>query len=103
MIERGLELASSVILDIGNHILAGVYGISVDEYEEILEKLCEKAMISAALYQELRGLGGFRNILVHGYLRLSPELVYKHFQKALSTFPKFMAEIENWLEKHSES
>jgi len=43
-----------------------VYGISVDEYEEILEKLYEKAVISAALYQELRGLGGFRNILVHG-------------------------------------
>jgi len=103
MIERGLELASSAILDIGNHILAGMYGISVDEYEEILEKLCEKAVISAALYQELRGLGGFRNILVHGYLKLNPELVYKHFKKAVSTFPKFIAEIENWLEKQGGS
>jgi uncharacterized protein YutE (UPF0331/DUF86 family) len=27
-IERGLEVASSLILDIGNHILAGVFQIS---------------------------------------------------------------------------
>jgi len=98
IIERGLELASSVIFDIGNHILAGVYRTSVEEYEQILEKLCEKGVISKGLYEELQGLGGFRNILVHGYLRLDPELVYQHFKKALRTFPGFIAEIERWLE-----
>ncbi|MDI3525783.1 MAG: hypothetical protein PWP42_1033 [Candidatus Atribacteria bacterium] len=35
IIERGLELASSAIFDIGNHILAGVYRTSVEEYEQI--------------------------------------------------------------------
>jgi len=97
IIERGLELGSSAILDIGNHVLAGAFQISVEEYEQILERLREKGVISPDLHSELRGLGGFRNILVHGYLTLNPDLVYEHYRRALRSFPRFIAEIERWL------
>lgn len=97
IVERGLEVASSAILDLGNHILAGKFLIPVEKYEQILQKLLEKQVISSELYAELRGLGGFRNILVHGYLSINPELVYLHFRRALTTFPMFIAEIERWL------
>ncbi len=100
IIERGLQLAASLILDIGNHILAGVFQISVDEYEKILEKLNEKRVISDDLYGEIKGLGGFRNILVHGYLDLDLDLVYVHYQNGLRVFPRFIAEIEAWLQNH---
>lgn len=102
IIERGLEIASSAILDIGNHILAGVYRTPVEEYEQILEKLQEKRVISKDLYEELRGLEGFRNILVHGYLSLDLELVYEQYKKALKSFPRFIAEIKRWLEGYDE-
>jgi len=65
MIERGLEVASSIILDVGNHILSGFYKVSVEEYEQILQQLTSKNVISRELFDELSGLGGFRNILVH--------------------------------------
>jgi len=100
IIERGLELAASLILDIGNHILAGIFQTSVDEYEKILEKLNEKRVLSDELYRELRGLGGFRNILVHGYLDLDLDLVYAHYQRGLRVFPQFIAEIETWLREY---
>ncbi len=100
IIERGLEISSSAILDIGNHILSGVYQTAVEEYEQILKKLQEKQVISKNLYEELRGLGRFRNLLVHGYLSLNTELVYEHYRKALVSFPKFIAEIAGWLEKY---
>ncbi|MGQ9608958.1 MAG: type VII toxin-antitoxin system HepT family RNase toxin [bacterium] len=96
--ERGLEIGASTILDIGNHILSGAYQISVDEYEQILKRLREKQVISKELYNELRGLEGFRNILVRGYLALSAELVYEHYRRALDSFPMFIAEIAIWLE-----
>lgn len=102
IVERGLELGSSMILDIGNHILAGVYRTVAEEYEEILEKLGEKRVISEGLYEELRGLGGFRNILVHGYLSLNPDLVYQHYKKALGSFPRFISEIEEWLARYEQ-
>ena len=42
IIERGVEIGASTVLDIGNHILGGVYCVAVEEYEEILEKLKAK-------------------------------------------------------------
>ncbi len=98
MIERGLEVASSIIFDVGNHILSGFYKVSVEEYEQILQQLSAKKVISRELFDELSGLGGFRNILVHDYLRLDPVIVINHHQKALTVFPRFIAEIHTWLE-----
>jgi len=99
IVERGLEVASSVIFDIGNHILSGHYKVSVDEYEQILQQLAAKKVISTDLYNELSGLGGFRNILIHDYLSLNHEIVFKHYNKAQTVFPQFIAEIYAWLEK----
>jgi len=48
-------------------------GLRVD-LNQALEKLHEKKVISKDLYEQLRGLGGFRKILVHGYLSLNLEL-----------------------------
>jgi len=101
-VERGLELASSLIFDIGNHILTGAFRISVDEYEKILQELQRQKVISENLYHALRGLGGFRNILVHGYLELNWELVYTHYRRALQVFPVFIQEIMAWLESYGE-
>jgi len=100
IVERGLEVASSVIFDIGNHILSGHYKVSVDEYEQILQQLAAKKVISTDLYNHLSGLGGFRNILVQGYLSLDHEIVYSHYKKASTVFPRFTAEIYDWLEEH---
>lgn len=99
IVERGLEVASSVIFDVGNHILAGHYKVSVDEYEQILQQLAAKQVISSDLYKELSGLGGFRNILVHNYLSLDHQIVLSHYKKAQTVFPGFIAEIYDWLEK----
>lgn len=98
IIERGLQVGSSLIFDIGNHILAGHYKISVEEYEQILQQLKGKKVISDELYANLHGLGGFRNILVHNYLSLDHKIVLEHYKKALSAFPRFIAEIHTWLE-----
>lgn len=96
-IERGLEVGSSIIFDIGNHILAGHFKISVEEYGQIINQLYDKKVISEELYANLLGLGGFRNILVHNYLSLDHQLVYEHYQKALFVFPRFIAELYTWL------
>ena len=102
IVERGLEIGASTILDIGNHILAGVYRTAAEQYEQILEKLGEKGVISDGLHSELKGLGGFRNILVHGYLSLNLDLVYVHYRRALESFPRFIAETERWLTKYEQ-
>ena len=98
IIERGLIAAASIILDVADHILAGHFGAYVETYEESLQALQDRAVISAELYGQIKGLGGFRNILVHRYLGIDPDEVFDNFQKGLVVFPAFAREILVWLD-----
>ncbi|MBI1818212.1 MAG: DUF86 domain-containing protein [Deltaproteobacteria bacterium] len=60
-----LQLGAEIIFDIGNHILSAYFGTSAQDYEDILPQLATRGVIPEALHQRLKGLGGFRNILVH--------------------------------------
>jgi len=51
------------------------------------------------LRARLKGLGGFRNVLVHGYLRLDPALVEAYLQRAPTDFADFTRAIRAWLER----
>ena len=78
--------------------MAGHFGIYVETYEESLAELQNNEVISAALYQQIKGLGGFRNLLVHDYLGLDTAQVFDNFQKGLFVFPLFAQEILDWLD-----
>ena len=98
IIERGLIAAASIVFDIADHILAGHFGHYVETYESGLEALRDRDVISKPLYAQIRGLGGFRNILVHRYLRIDPRQVMESFEKGLSVFPRFAQEILSWID-----
>jgi uncharacterized protein YutE (UPF0331/DUF86 family) len=102
IVERGLIAAASVIFDIANHILAGHFGVYAETYEENLAALRDKGVVSQELYQQIRGLGGFRNILIHRYLDIDPREVFENFGKGLAVFPGFAQEVLTWLEELGE-
>jgi uncharacterized protein YutE (UPF0331/DUF86 family) len=99
IIERGLIAAASIIFDIADHILAGHFGIHAETYEESLEALHDQKVISKELYRQIRGLGGFRNILIHRYLGIDPREVFENFGKGLVVFPRFAREVLAWLDE----
>lgn len=98
IIERGLIAAASIIFDIADHILAGQFGLYAETYEEGLELLYGRRVLSGPLFQRIKGLGGFRNILVHRYLGIDPREVYDNFHKGLKVFPDFAQETLVWLD-----
>jgi uncharacterized protein YutE (UPF0331/DUF86 family) len=98
-IERGLQLAAEILFDVGNHILSAHYGVSPTDYEDILEQLGAHGVIGAALRERLRGLGGFRNVLVHGYLRVDLERVEEALRRAPSDFSAFARAVRGWMER----
>jgi uncharacterized protein YutE (UPF0331/DUF86 family) len=63
-----------------------------------LGTLRDRAVLSEELYREIKGLGGFRNILVHRYLDINPDEVFESFQKGLVIFPAFAQEVLAWLD-----
>ena len=95
--ERGLQLAAEILLDTGNHILSAHFGESARDYEDVITQLAAHSVISEQLRARLKGLGGFRNVLVHGYLDLDPDRVADHLLKAPADFSEFLRAIRVWL------
>jgi uncharacterized protein YutE (UPF0331/DUF86 family) len=97
--ERGLQLGAEAMLDIGNHILSAHFGITAKDYEDIVTQLAARGVVDDALRENLKGLGGFRNVLVHGYLRIDPVRVAEHLAKAPAHFSEFARQIRAWLSR----
>jgi len=98
-VERGLQLGAEIVLDVGNHILSASFGVSAQDYDDIIAQLGVHNVIGASLREELKGLGGFRNILVHGYLRVDPDRVAHFLEVNPSRFSEFARVVRAWLEK----
>ena len=99
-VERGLQLAAEVVFDIGNHVLSAHFGVGAEDYEDILEQLSRQDVISDALRGRLKGLGGFRNILVHDYLRLDPEVVTDKLTSSPVDFSEFARAVRLWMDNN---
>ncbi len=97
-VERGLQLAAEIAFDIGNHILSAHFGASAQDYEDILEQLAARGVVGTELRTRLRGLGGFRNILVHGYLRIDQQQVADALARSARDFTEFSLAVRSWIE-----
>lgn len=97
--ERGLQLAAEAVFDVGAHILTGHFNVSPADYEDVLRGLARQRVIPEALHDRLRGLGGFRNILVHAYLEIDEERVYAFLREKLGVFLDFADQVETFLDR----
>ena len=95
--ERQLQLGAEVLFDIGTHILVAQYGVSPEGHEDVLEQLAQQGIMDEDLRVRLKGLGGFRNLLVHDYLRIDPEKVAESVSRAPRDFGDFSRAIQRWL------
>jgi uncharacterized protein YutE (UPF0331/DUF86 family) len=95
--ERLLFLIAENILDFLDHILSSKFEIISDSYEDIIEKAYEKNLIDETMYSNLKGLGGFRNILAHEYLTLSNDEVFRNFKKMVGIIDGVIEGFENMI------
>lgn len=98
IIQHGLQLSIQVILDIGNHILAGA-GNPAKDYSEIFEKLGQIDVIPADFAESIKNMAGLRNILVHEYADLDLEKLVDALNNRLDDFNKFSVHVMEYLEK----
>lgn len=81
--ERFLQLAIESLNDIGNHIIADDGLGIVASYRDIPQRLCEHGVIDESLRDIWMEVIGFRNILVHDYLRIDRAIVHDILQNRL--------------------
>ncbi len=96
-VERGLQLGAEILFEIGQHILSARFGVAAQDYEDIVPQLAAHRVVPPELAQRLKGLGGFRNLLVHEYARLDPARVLENLSRAPADFGDFIAAIRRWL------
>ncbi len=95
-VERNLHLAIESVIDIGNQIISE-YGYRLPEtYGDVFIVLAENKVISRDFAEVLVKMAGFRNVLVHDYLKINKERVYENLQK-LGDFNKFVQKIEQFI------
>lgn len=98
LVERGLQLGAELLFDIGQHILSAHFSVSPGDYDQIARQLAAHGVLAPELAARLKGLGGFRNLLVHEYAELDPVRVLDHLADAPADFVDFSAAIRRWLD-----
>lgn len=88
-VERYFILAIEIITDIGNHLLIEKGGKPGASYEDIIEQLGKKRLIPLHVAKRNKGMAKFRNLLVHVYEVVEPELVHQYLKKAPKEFKAF--------------
>jgi uncharacterized protein YutE (UPF0331/DUF86 family) len=95
-IERGLQLCAQNALDIATHLTASA-GQDVPDYASAIDRLGELGILPDAFVGRFRGVAGFRNVLVHGYLGVDHERVHELLNSGLDDFVAFAQYVESYL------
>lgn len=101
IVERGLHLSIQILLNIGNHLLAGE-GIAVERYADIFKKLAELGVIPFEFEAKIKGMAGFRNLLVHEYASIDLKKLVAVLNTGLDEIRDFAGYIMNYIHRHGE-
>ncbi len=97
IVERTLQMAIEVCLDVANHVLADRGLRAPSTYAETFEILVQAALMSADLGHVMVDMTGFRNVIVHEYARIDADTVIRILRQHLEDFRRFETEALRWL------
>ena len=98
MVLHAMLISIQSAIDIANHIIADKGLRKPSTYRESFEILYEERLIPKVLSDRLSDLAGFRNILVHIYLRLDIDAVYEVLQRDLSALKEYERAVKRLLQ-----
>ena len=96
IVERGLQLCAQNALDIATHIAAS-RGRDVPDYASAIDELGRLGVLDLEFAREFRSVAGFRNVLVHGYMHVNPNVLFELLHERLGDFEAFAAHVEAYL------
>lgn len=99
IVERTLQIMIEICVDIANHIISDE-GFRVPiNYSDTFKVLYEEEIIDKALLEIMEKMVRFRNIIVHNYDKIDPEIVINIIRKNLNDFIKYKDKIILYLKK----
>ena len=96
-VEHTLQIAIQAALDVASHLVSDDRLGEPRSNRELFEILARHGWISEELLATLRGIVGFRNVLVHGYGDVDLEIVRDVVENRLDDLLRFVAGIRKKL------
>ena len=97
IIERTLQMMIETCLDIAGHIIADEEFRAPDSYADMFRILQEKGILKNTQFQALEKMAKFRNVIVHQYEEIDPEIVVSILNNNLWDFQEFRDAITAYL------
>lgn len=97
IVERTLHIMIETCVDIANHIISDRELRPPKSYADTFSVLLEGKIINKPLSDRLQKMAKFRNILVHRYEEVEPEIVISILKKNLKDFELFKRAILKFL------
>jgi uncharacterized protein YutE (UPF0331/DUF86 family) len=92
-VERALQVAIEVMIDVSERILALEKVNPRDSAAENMEQLRKMKILRP--FPEYSNMVKFRNLIVHRYEKIDPEIVYSIIRNKLPLFESFVEDIRN--------
>lgn len=88
--QHNLQVAIQCILDISNHVRADRKAGMPDDHRKVFVMLASQKVLPPGLAERLAQMSGLRNILVHEYLDVDLNMVYRAMTAELADFEEFV-------------
>ena len=92
-VEHTLQIAIQAALDVASHIVSDNRLGEPRTNRELFDLLGRHGWLAPSLVDVLRDMGGFRNVLVHGYAEVDVNVVRDVLDHHLPDFEAFVAAI----------
>ena len=92
-VEHTLQIAIQAALDVASHIVSDNRLGEPRTNRDLFDLLGRHGWLAPSLAQVLRDMGGFRNVLVHGYAEVDVSIVRDVLDHHLPDFEAFVAAI----------
>lgn len=97
--ERLIQLIVECASDVNNHAVVESGSKPPEDYTSSFTRAAETGLISPELALKIKGSAGMRNIIVHEYMDIDDEKVYKVLPVALSEYQEYIKQVDAFLEK----
>ena len=98
MVRYALQTAIQCVIDLANHLLIGGDLEQPSDSRSAILGLGRHDILPQDFAQELAGMSGLRNVIVHRYMTVDDELIYQFLQRCVTDFDAFSQYIVDYLQ-----
>lgn len=96
--ERLIQLIVECASDVNNHVVVEKGQRPPEDYTSSFIRAAEAGLLTRDLAERIKGSGGMRNIIVHEYMDIDDEKVFKTLPIALKDYLEYIKQADDFID-----